>query len=295
MEQRSTLAVLVLAARPKTLWASAAPVFIGCAMAWEHGGFHAPAALCALSGALLIQVGANYANDYFDHVKGADTPGRVGPLRATGAGLVSPRTMRRAAAAAFLLACVPGLYIAWRGGWVYIIIGLLAVGSGVLYTGGPLPFGYVGLGDLFVLVFFGPVAVGGAFHVQTLELTAPALLAGIAAGLFSVAILTVNNLRDIPQDRRAGKKTLAVRFGPAFARAEYVAALATAALGVPVALAVLGKNPTVLLSSLVLVAAAPTIRTVLTRSDGPALNGALAATSTLLLVFSILFSIGWVI
>ena len=285
----------MLAARPKTLWAAVAPVLMGTAMAYGGGGFHAVSACCALVGAVLIQVGANFANDYFDHVKGADTPDRLGPTRVTQTGLVSPQTMRWAMALTFLLACLPGLYIVVRGGWVFVVIGAASILAAVLYTAGPYPLGYLGLGDVFVLVFFGPVAVGGTYYVQALEVNANVLLAGVAAGLFSVAILTVNNLRDIDQDRHAGKRTLPVRFGRTFAKAEYVGALLVGGLAIPAALALRSGHGFAMLSAAVLPAALPTVRTVLTRADGPALNGALAATGKLLLVFALLFSVGWLL
>lgn len=284
------------AARPKTLWASAAPVVVGTAMALADGTFHAPSAICALLGALLIQIGTNYANDYFDYVKGTDTGERIGPVRATQAGLVSPQAMKRATAFVFLLALVPGGYLVWRGGWPLVAIGLISILCGILYTAGPVPLGYVGLGDLFVLVFFGPVAVGGTYYVQALGVTPEVLVAGLGPGLLSVALLTVNNLRDIDGDRAAGKRTLAVRFGRTFARAEYVAALLLACAGVPLFLWThSGGHGFVLISVLALAVAAPTIRVVLTRTEGPALNGALAHTGRLLLVFSALFSMGWLL
>ncbi|NIA13677.1 MAG: 1,4-dihydroxy-2-naphthoate polyprenyltransferase [Nitrospiraceae bacterium] len=285
----------MLAARPKTLGAAIAPVVMGSAMAIEADGFHLLSAVCCLLGALLIQIGANFANDYFDHAKGADTPQRIGPTRATQAGLVSPAAMMRATALAFALACVPGLYIVVRGGWPFVAIGLVSILCGVLYSGGPFPLGYLGLADFFVLVFFGPIAVGGTYYVQTHAIGTDALLAGAAAGLFSVAILTINNLRDIDEDRASGKRTLPVRFGRTFAKAEYSVCLVMAALVIPIALAVRGDHLPVLIGALVLPAAAPVVRTVNTRTDGPALNNALAATGKLLLVFSVLFSLGWLL
>jgi len=282
-----------MAARPKTLPAGAAPVVIGTAMAWADGGMHVASALCALLGSILIQVGTNFANDYFDGSKGTDTPDRLGPTRVTQTGLVSPKAMRLATALAFALACVPGLYLVWRGGWPFIVIGLLSILCGILYTGGPYPLGYLGLGDLFVLIFFGPVAVVGTYYVQALSINPWVVVAGVAAGLFSVAILTVNNLRDVEQDRRAGKRTLPVRFGRSFARWEYVCAVVGASGVIPVGLCVATGRWGVLVSMLVLLLAAPTIRVVITRTDGPALNAALAATGKLLLMFSLLFSVGW--
>jgi 1,4-dihydroxy-2-naphthoate octaprenyltransferase len=285
-----------MAARPKTLWASAAPVVMGTAMAWDAGGFHAPSALCALLGALLIQVGTNYANDYFDYVKGTDTVERIGPMRATQAGLVSPEAMRRAAVLVFALALLPGLYIVLRGGWPFVVVGCVSILCGILYTAGPYPLGYIGLGDLFVLIFFGPVAVGGTYYVQALDIDSSVLVAGLAPGLLSVALLTVNNLRDIEGDRVAGKRTLAVRFGRAFARGEYVGSLLVACAAVPIYLvARVPGHEYAAASMLALLLAVPAIRTVLTRTDGPELNGALARTGKLLLVFSVLFSIGWML
>ena len=289
----NSLKIWLMAARPKTLWAGVCPVIIGTAMAYRIDALHMPSAIAAAMGAILIQIGTNLANDYFDHVKGADTSERIGPLRATQAGLISPRTMLLAAIIIFLLACVPGLYIVYRGGLPFVIIGLVSILCGILYTGGPYPLGYLGLGDLFVLIFFGPVAVGGTFYLQTHSLTFDAILAGLSTGLFSVAILTVNNLRDITQDRAAGKKTLPVRFGPTFAKAEYIAALVVAAFFIPLTLVLYTGAPGVLISSAILFLSVPVVRTVLTKTDGAALNDALAATGKLLLAFSLLFSVGW--
>jgi len=287
--------IWLAAMRPKTLPAAIAPVVVGTAMAAKAGGLHLPSALCALLGALLIQVGTNFANDYADCVKGADQPDRLGPLRVTQAGLVTPAAMRAATAAAFLAACLPGLYIVYRGGWPFIAIGLASIACGILYTAGPFPLGYIGLADIFVLVFFGPVAVGGTYYVQTRGLTLDVVLAGLAAGLISVAILTVNNLRDIEQDRRANKKTLAVRFGRGFARLEYAGALALAAIAVPAILYFHSGRIAILLPVFALAAAVSPLRTVLTCTDGPRLNAALAGTGKLLLLWSLLFSMGWML
>ena len=291
----SRLNIWIMAVRPKTLPAAAAPVLIGSAMAAADGGFHALSAACALLGALFIQAGTNFANDYFDHAKGTDTPDRLGPTRVTQAGLVTPGAMRAATALAFLLACVPGLYIVVRGGWPFVVIGLASILCGILYTAGPYPLGYLGLGDLFVLVFFGPVAVGGTYYVQALDIHGAVILAGLAPGLISVAILTVNNLRDVDQDRRAGKRTLPVRFGRTFARCEYLLSLILAAGIIPLVLGVLTGHWPAMVSALTLVIAAPTVRTVFARTDGPALNDALAGTGKLLLVFSALFALGWMV
>jgi 1,4-dihydroxy-2-naphthoate octaprenyltransferase len=287
--------IWLMAARPKTLPAAAAPVLIGTAMAWAGGVSHFPSALCALFGALLIQIGTNFANDYFDNAKGTDTPDRIGPTRVTQAGLASPGAVLAASAIAFALACVPGLYIVARGGIPFIVVGLVSIACGVLYTAGPYPLGYLGLADFFVLVFFGPVAVAGAYYVQALSLDASVVLAGFGPGAISVAILTVNNLRDVEQDRVAGKRTLPVRFGRMFARAEYVASFVVACIVVPICTAWLNGRWALLVCATTLPIAAPTIRTVLTSEDGPALNTALAETGKSLLIYSALFAAGWIL
>ena len=284
-----------MAARPKTLWAAIAPVIIGTAMAYADGGWHWPSALAALSGAVLIQIGTNFANDYSDFKKGTDAGERLGPVRVTQAGLVKPSTMKRTTAIVFSLAIIAGAYLVWRGGWPIAVIGGLSILFGLLYTAGPYPLGYNGLGEIFVLVFFGPVAVGGTYYVQTLSINTTVLLAGLSPGLFSVAILTVNNLRDINGDARAGKRTLAVRFGPRFARYEYIACVVVASL-LPLLLFINSGGHVYSLAVLVVIPVAiPTFIKVLTKSDGPALNDALAATGRLLLVFAVLFSCGWVL
>ena len=286
----------MLAARPKTLWAGAGPVFMGTAMAAADGRFHAVAAACALLGALLIQVGTNFANDYFDFVKGTDTAERVGPTRATQAGLVTPTQMRNATIAVFLLAFLAGLYLVQRGGLPILVLGLVSILCGVLYTGGPYPLGYLGLGDLFVLIFFGPVAVAGTYYVQALALPTLPIVAGLAPGLISCAILTANNLRDADGDVKTGKRTLAVRFGKPFARAEFVLSLLGGVLLVPIALVALdvSKIGCLLACAAVLPSITP-LKTVLSGAEGAPLNLVLAQTGKVLLIFSVLFSVGWLL
>ncbi len=289
--------VWFLAARPKTLGAGIAPVIIGTALAAGDGAFHLVGALCALVGSVLIQIGTNYANDYSDFVKGVDTADRIGPMRATQAGLVTPSQMRRAAALAFGMAMLAGLYLVYRGGRPIVLIGVLSITCGVLYTGGPYPLGYLGLGDLFVLIFFGPVAVAGTYYVQTLALPdlAP-VAAGFGPGLFSVAILTVNNLRDIEGDRRSGKKTLAVRLGRTCARAHFTAALLVGGIGIPLLLCILrGGHWFALVSAAGCLLALPALRAVWTSTDGPRLNDALAGVGKALLAYSVLFAVGWLL
>jgi 1,4-dihydroxy-2-naphthoate octaprenyltransferase len=203
--------------------------------------------------------------------------------------------MKRAVVAVFGLALLIGCYLVYRGGWPIVVIGSLSILFGVLYTGGPYPLGYHGLGDLFVLVFFGPVAVGGTYYVQTLAVSHEVIVAGLAPGLFSVAILTVNNLRDIENDRAAGKRTLAVRFGRGFARVEYLATVMIAC-AVPLYLYIRGTGQYfALLACLSLIFAVPPIRAVLVSSDGRILNDTLAATGRVLLLYSLLFSLGWIL
>ncbi|MCH7571210.1 MAG: 1,4-dihydroxy-2-naphthoate polyprenyltransferase [Deltaproteobacteria bacterium] len=285
----------ILAARPKTLWASIAPVVVGTALAYGDGAHHWPSALIALACAVLIQIGTNFANDYFDYEKGADTEERMGPLRVTQSGMVSSTTMKWATAATFFLACVGGAILTWRGGWPIAVVGLLCILSGLLYTGGPYPLGYLGLGDLFVLIFFGPVAVGGTYYVQALQVNTTVLVAGMGPGLLITAILTVNNLRDIEVDRKAGKRTLAVRFGKTFTRWEY-AFLVLVGISIPPFLYLRsGQHLSSLLSLLVVLPAISTFKGVFGHAEGPSLNPVLANTARMSLLYSLLFSVGWLL
>jgi 1,4-dihydroxy-2-naphthoate octaprenyltransferase len=284
------------AARPKTLWAGVAPVLMGTAVARAEGGLHVPAAAAALVCALLIQVGTNLANDYFDARKGADTAERLGPRRGLHQGLLTLAQVRMGFLVCFGLAILLGAYLLARGGWPILWIGLSSVALGVLYTGGPAPLAYLGLGDLFAFAWFGPIAVAGTTYVQTLAWSTPALLGGLAAGCFSVAILTVNNYRDLEQDRAAGKHTLAVRFGPDFARWEFRLALLAAAL-LPLLLLLRPGQPQGLLApSLLLLALLPLFWRTLPaqpRRDarfGEAMNRLLALTGKLELLYALLFS-----
>lgn len=214
--------IWLLAARPKTLAAAAAPVLIGAGLAAHHGVFRALPALAALVGALLIQVATNLANDYYDFVRGTDTAERVGPTRVTQAGLLRPEDVKRGMLVVLGLALLVGCYLVGVGGWPILLIGVLSLVCAVAYTGGPFPLAYHGLGDVFVFVFFGLVAVGGTYWVQARALAPDALLAGAGVGALSTAILVVNNLRDITTDARAGKRTLAVRIGRTATAVEYV-------------------------------------------------------------------------
>lgn len=284
-----------MAIRPKTLWAAVAPVLIGTAMACTDGRMHFPSALAALIGALLIQIETNLANDYFDFKKGTDTQERIGPTRVMQAKLVTPKEMKSAIIIVLALSILICLYLIVRGGWPIVIIGVLSLASAFLYTAGPKPLGYLGLGDVFVFIFFGPVAVAGTYYVQALSFNPLAVVAGFAPGFLSVAILTVNNLRDIDSDRKAGKKTLAVRFGRGFALMEYYGAVLGAA-SVPAVIFLITKDYGYSLTAILIAFfAIPTIKIVFTKTDGPSLNRALANTGKLLWIYSLLFSVGWIL
>lgn len=281
----------LLAARPKTLTAALAPVAVGTGLAFGAGAGRWALALAALLGALLIQVGTNLTNDYYDFRKGADTHERLGPVRVTQAGLVAPRTVLAAAAACFGCAAAVGLFLVAAGGWPVVAIGLLSILAGWAYTGGPAPLGYLGLGEVFVLLFFGFVAVGGTVWVQALRLPSATWLSALSVGCTGTLLIVVNNLRDMDTDRRAGKHTLAARFGARFARAEYVCLLAVAFLA-PVGAWALGQSGApVLLSLAALPLAVPPLRLVFVQR-GAALNQALAGSARLQLVHGLLLAIG---
>lgn len=287
-----SIKVWLLAARPKTLPAGIVPVLVAGAMALSDGFFHPWSFLAALFGAIMIQVGTNYANDLFDFKKQADTSERIGPMRVTQAGLATSKQTAVATIIVFALAFLAGLYLVDRGGLPIVAIGLASILCGILYTAGPLALGYIGIADLFVLVFFGPVALAGTYYVQSLEISTPIILAGIPFGMISTAILTVNNLRDVRTDSKSDKRTLAVRFGRGFARIEYLIMLVGAALWAVIMAVVYGKI--YLLAVLIfLPLSIPTIKTVCTSIEGEKLNNALATTGRLLVIYGILFGLGW--
>lgn len=264
-------------------------------MAYGDNVFHWLSASIALVCALLIQVGTNLVNDYSDFKKGTDDQERIGPLRVTQAGLVTPKQMKLAIWLVFSFTVIISLYLVYRGGWPIVIIGALSIMSGIMYTAGPLPLGYHGLGDIFVLIFFGPVAVAGTYYVQALTVNWIVIVAGLAPGFLSVAILTVNNLRDIEGDKKSGKKTLAVRFGKGFAMKEYFFSLLLACFIPVIIYLISGRYGMASLALLTLFLSANVLRTVFSKSDGPSLNNALAMTGKLLLVYGILFSAGWIL
>ena len=286
----SHLRLWLLAARPRTLPAAIAPVLVGTALAGSEDTFRALPFVAAMLGSVFIQIGTNLSNDYSDARRGADTEDRLGPVRVTAGGLMPPRRVLVGTYVAFGVAVAAGLYLAAVAGWELLIVGAASILAGVLYTGGPRPYGYEGLGELFVFLFFGVVAVAGSYFVQAEQLLWEAVALGVPVGLLAAAILVVNNVRDVDTDRRAGKRTLAVKLGRERARSLFTA-MVVVAFAVPVAL-VPALSPWVLLALAALPLAPPLIRTVATRSDGPALNGALAATGRLLAVYSLLLAGG---
>jgi 1,4-dihydroxy-2-naphthoate octaprenyltransferase len=282
----------VIAARPRTLPAAVAPVLVGTALAASEDVFRPLAFVAALIGSIFIQIGTNLSNDYSDARRGADTEERLGPVRVTAGGLVPPRKVLVATWLAFGIAVAAGIYLIALVGWELLLIGAASILAGVLYTGGPRPYGYEGLGELFVFLFFGLVAVAGSYYVQTEELTRVAIDLGVSVGLLAAAILVVNNIRDLETDRRAGKRTLAVRLGRERTRWLFVAMIALAFLNIVVIVATGEADAWLLISLAAAPLAIPLIRTVRTRTDGPALNRALADAGRLLAVFSILLSAG---
>lgn len=286
--------IWLLAVRPKTLPAAAAPVVVGTAAAFSDGAVRWGPALAALLGALLLQIGSNLANDVFDYKKGADATGRLGPVRVTQAGLLTPGQVLAGMWLTFGLAALIGLYLVWVGGWPIVAVGLAAIVSAIAYTGGPFPLSYHGLGDLFVFIFFGLVAVTGTYYVQAGAVSSLAVWVAAPVGLLVVNILVVNNLRDIDSDRAAGKKTLAVRLGAGGARAEYMLLLALAYAAPPLMWLVGVASGWVLLAWLSMPAAAASIRLVL-RQTGRPLNQALAGSARLALVYALLLAAGLVL
>ncbi|WP_335999349.1 1,4-dihydroxy-2-naphthoate polyprenyltransferase [Halorientalis halophila] len=298
----------LMAARPQTLPAGAAPVVVGTGLALHDGVFAPAAAVAALLGALLLQVGTNFANDYYDAVKGTDSADREGFTRVTAGGLIEPARVKQAMAATYALAVVVGLYLVYVGGLPILVVGLSSIAAGIAYTGGPYPYGYRGLGDLFVFLYFGVIAVVGTYYVQAASalasvdplalgipegtVTAAALTASLPVAGLSTAILIVNNVRDREEDAAAGKRTLAVMFGYGFSRVEWLAMVGMAYV-VPVLFAL---DPAFGLSALLPLVTLP-LALVLTmivfsRTDGEALNPALERTGQLLAIHSALFAIG---
>lgn len=293
-ENLSPVQIWMLAMRPRTLPAAITPVLTGTALAAGDQVFRFGPALAALLGALLLQIGSNLANDVFDFKKGMDTKERTGPVRVTQAGLLTPRQVLAGMTAVFTLAACIGFYLIWAGGWPILVVGILSILAAVAYTGGPYPLGYHGLGDVLVFIFFGPVATCGTFYVQAGNIGAAAWWASLPMGFLITAILVVNNYRDLETDRKGGKRTLAVRLGPAGTRGEYYLLLA-AALAVPLLMWRGGDYSSwILLPLLSLCLIRPLLRDMKTKKGSP-LNATLAGTARFTLVFGILFSLGYLL
>jgi 1,4-dihydroxy-2-naphthoate octaprenyltransferase len=280
------------AARVPTLAAALVPVAVGSALAARDHGFRLGPALAALWGAIFIQIGTNLVNDLGDFRRGADQNERLGPPRALVMGWLTPADVRAGILLAFLLATLAGLYLALNAGWVVVAIGLASIAAGAAYTAGPWPLAYHGMGDLFVFLFFGIVAVCGTYFVETRALSLDALTAAVPVGALATAILVVNNVRDLDGDRAAGKRTVAVRVGRRGARAEYLALLA-AAYVTPAILFLAGRaGAWALLPLITAPLALAEGRRVLHREDGPSLNAALFGTARLHVLFGLLFAAG---
>ncbi len=288
----SNLKIWVEAARPKTLAAAFVPVLIGATIAYQDELINWMATTVALLCAFLIQIGTNFANDYFDFVKGADTDERIGFERATAKGLISPKTMLNATIICMALAFIFGLYLVWIGGTVVLIIGLFSLLFGVLYTGGPFPLGYNGLGDLFVFIFFGIVAVMTTYYVNALAWSMDTFWASLAVGALCTNILVVNNLRDVEQDKIAGKKTLGVLFGETMLKVEYTFMLILA-FAIPAHFYFqLDYEVWIFFPFLILPVALLHTKTIWTETEKRNLNQQLEKTAKFMTIFGLLFSIG---
>lgn len=281
-----------LASRPKTLIISMSPVLVGITLAISEGFFDATTFLFTLATAMAIQIGTNLANDYFDFIKGADTQERKGPQRVTQSGLITPQAVKRGMIASFAIALICGCYLIWQGGVIIAFLLLLAIFLGVLYTGGPFPLAYLGLGELFAFTFFGPIATAGAYYLQIHHWSADAFFAGIAPGALCTAVLVVNNVRDIEEDRKAGKKTLPVRFGKTFGKIQYLLSILLAFTPL---IAFYPTHPFSLLSLLILLPAIPLFRQMFQNVPPTALNPLFGKTGQLIWLYTLLFCIGWML
>lgn len=286
----SPLKIWWLGIRPKTLTIALSPVLVGTALAWaEQGHVNLLTMAFALMGAMLIQAGTNLHNDSADYRKGTDLPGRDGPQRITAEGMATPEAVTRAAYISFALAALVGCYLIWIGGWPILALGLMSIFAGLAYTGGPKPIAYTGLGEVFVFLFFGLGAVLGSHFLQTLAPTREALMVAIAVGLPAAAVLAVNNYRDLNDDAKAGKNTLAVLIGRSASKWEYGALLIVPfALLVPLS----ATNSGAWLAALTAPLALKLIHAFCTTEPGPAFNGILAKTALFQLAFALLMSIG---
>jgi len=290
MQLSKNLAIWWMASRPKTLAAALAPVFIGTGLAWRHGSFDLVVAIVTVVCAALIQVGTNFANDYYDFIQGADTDERIGFERATAKGHVTAEQMKKATFITMGLAFLTGLYLVYIGGWIILLIGILSIIFGIAYTGGPFPLGYNGLGDVFVFIFFGVIAVMGTYYLNTLIWSSTAFLVSLPVGALSVNILVVNNLRDVHQDKIAGKRTLGVLLGESALKVEYLLMVALA-FATPIYLFFIeGFGLAVLSSFIVFPLALLLSYKIVTNEHKPKLNGVLERTAQFLAIYSIIFT-----
>lgn len=287
--------IWLYAARPQTLPAAFIPVLLGMSTAWFHEVIHIPASLTALFCAVAIQVGTNFANDYFDFIKGADSEDRIGFERATASGKVKPESMLKATKITMLVAFVAGLYLVWIGGWVILLIGVLSLLFGILYTGGPFPLGYNGLGDVFVFIFFGFAAVMGTYYLNTLQWSVIAFWVSVPAGALCVNILVINNLRDIEQDRASGKRTLGVLFGERVLKFEYLLMIISAYAVIPILYINYNFNEAIFLPLLGLPFALMLLKSVWFIIEKQLLNSVLERTAQFMVLFGLLLSIGIVV
>lgn len=291
----SAFKVWLNAARPQTLAAAFIPVLVGASIAYRYDSLLWDATLVAMFCAFAIQIGTNFANDYFDFVKGADTEDRIGFKRATASGAVAPQKMLRATILTMFIAFLAGLYLVWIGGWVVLWIGLLSLLFGILYTGGPFPLGYNGLGDIFVFIFFGFVAVMGTTYVNTLEWSEHAFWASAPVGALCVNILVVNNLRDVEQDKITGKRTLGVLFGESALKIEYISMIALAYLTPLYFYCFLDYSIFIILPYLSILFAWNLTKEVWHHEDKRSLNNTLERTAKLMVFYGFLFAAGLIL
>lgn len=282
----------ITATRPKTLPATVSPILLGTALAYAEGFFNPFIFLMTLLTGLGVQITANLANDYFDFLKGADTSDRKGPIRVTQAGLLSLSAMKKGIIISVLCTALLGLYLIYIGGIPFACLLSISLLSAIAYTGGPYPLAYLGLGDVFVLIFFGPVAVLGTYTLQTQSLSWDPAFVGFAIGGLSSEILFINNLRDKDEDVKADKKTLIVRFGPALGKAKYLFTFAFAAI---LPLFSIKTHPMSLLALLFLVPAAFCVKQVFTYKDPRELNLTLERTAQLGFIYALFFALGWIL
>ncbi|NQV30764.1 MAG: 1,4-dihydroxy-2-naphthoate polyprenyltransferase [Candidatus Marinimicrobia bacterium] len=292
---RSATSVWIQAARPWTLGVAVSPVLLGTVIAHTEGGIRPLAAIAALLGGMLIQIGTNLANDYFDFKKGADSASRIGPQRVTQAGLIAPESVRNGFLICFGLAFILGIYLVYLGGWPIVAIGLISLLLGIIYTGGPFPLAYHGLAELPAFFFFGPIASATTTYVQTGTWSAFSIIAGASAGFFSLALLSINNLRDYQEDRKVGKRTLIAIFGRRFGVIEYSISILAATL-LPLLLVYISNGHSmVAIVSLTVFMAFHTVRITHKHQAPEELLAVLKMTAKLQAIFTVIFVISWVI